>query len=61
MTLLYEFRKDVVTCLLIGGALWLIENRRDRARQHQPAMPAQTPSASPPSGLASRWHLAYPH
>ncbi len=44
VTLLYEFRKDVVTCLLIGGALWLIENRRD-ARQHQPAMPAQTPRA----------------
>jgi hypothetical protein len=28
-TVLYEFRKDVITCLLIGGALWLIDSRRD--------------------------------
>ena len=27
--MIYEFRKDVVTCLLIGGALWLIESRRE--------------------------------
>src|SRR5712664_4074573 len=28
-TLIYEFRKDVVTCFLIGGALWLIDSRRE--------------------------------
>jgi hypothetical protein len=28
-TLLYEFRKDVITCLLIGGSLWLIDSRRE--------------------------------
>ena len=28
-TLIYEFRKDVVTCLLIGGSLWLIDSRRE--------------------------------
>jgi LytTr DNA-binding domain-containing protein len=28
-TLIYEFRKDVVTCLLIGGTLWLIDSRRE--------------------------------
>jgi len=28
-TLIYEFRKDVITCLLIGGALWLIDSRRE--------------------------------
>jgi hypothetical protein len=27
-TLIYEFRKDVITCLLMGGALWLIDRRR---------------------------------
>lgn len=27
--LLYEFRKDVVTCLLIGGGMWLIDSRRE--------------------------------
>jgi hypothetical protein len=31
-TMLYEFRKDVVTCLLIGGAWWLIESRREMQR-----------------------------
>jgi hypothetical protein len=28
-TLLYEFRKDVMTCVLIGSALWLIDSRRE--------------------------------
>lgn len=28
-TLLYEFRKDVVTCLLIGGTIWLFDSRRE--------------------------------
>jgi hypothetical protein len=46
-TLLYEFRKDIVTCLLIGGALWLIESRRENPRS-QTAV-----TAAPVSGTAS--------
>ena len=26
---LYEFRKDVVTCVLIGGGMWLMDSRRE--------------------------------
>jgi hypothetical protein len=36
-TVLYEFRKDVVTSLLIGGTFWLVESRRE-ARQSQKAV-----------------------
>ena len=43
-TLIYEFRKDVVTCLLIGGTLWLIDSRR----QAQP-IPATTPTTAEPA------------
>jgi LytTr DNA-binding domain len=42
-TLIYEFRKDVVTCLLIGGALWLIDSRR----QFQPVAAASPATAEP--------------
>lgn len=28
-TMLYEVRKDAVTCLLIGGGLWLMDSRRE--------------------------------
>lgn len=28
-TILYEARKDAVTCLLIGGGMWLIDGRRE--------------------------------
>ncbi|CCE08966.1 conserved membrane hypothetical protein [Bradyrhizobium sp. STM 3843] len=28
-TLLYEFRKDVVTAMLIGSTIWLVDSRRD--------------------------------
>jgi len=31
-TVIYEFRKDVITCLLIGSSLWLIDNRREGLR-----------------------------
>ena len=44
-TVMYEFRKDVVTCLLIGGALWLIDNRRE-ARPPQPGAP-EPPGIAP--------------
>jgi hypothetical protein len=44
-TVIYEFRKDVVTCLLIGSSLWLIDNRREglRARSAAAADPAAVP------------------
>jgi LytTr DNA-binding domain len=42
-TVLYEFRKDVVTCLLIGGGMWLIESRRNARRALQ--VEAPPPSA----------------
>ena len=34
-TVLYEFRKDVVTCVLIGGGMWLIDSRRETQRAVQ--------------------------
>src|SRR3984893_18548306 len=47
-TVIYEFRKDVVTCLLIGGTLWLIDSRRE-AQQAQSAV--ATARADPPSAV----------
>ncbi|MCP3408281.1 LytTR family DNA-binding domain-containing protein [Bradyrhizobium sp. CCGB01] len=46
---LYEFRKDAVTALLIGATLWLIESRRElrkaaRAALSMPAAPLEQPS-----------------
>lgn len=41
-TLVYEFRKDVVTCLLIGGALWLIDSRRESQRSRSDITTTQT-------------------
>jgi hypothetical protein len=46
--LTYEFRKDVITCLLIGGALWLIDSRRE-AEQFR-ATPASV-STDPPQAV----------
>ncbi|MFD0611270.1 LytTR family DNA-binding domain-containing protein [Bradyrhizobium sp. GCM10027634] len=48
-TVLYEFRKDAVTALLIGATLWLIESRRELRKaaqeaQYTPAAP-QEPSS----------------
>jgi LytTr DNA-binding domain len=47
-TLIYEFRKDVITCLLIGGALWLIDSRREGQRSRSVAATAR---ADPPSAV----------
>lgn len=46
---LYEFRKDTATALLLGGTLWLIESRRElrkaaRAAMSIPVAPLQQPS-----------------
>lgn len=51
-SVLYEFRKDAVTALLIGATLWLIDSRRElrRAAQEARLIPAATsgqPSADP--------------
>ena len=48
-TVLYEFRKDVVTCVLIGGGMWLIDSRREAQRALQvetppPASAGQVPA-----------------
>jgi hypothetical protein len=45
-TVIYEFRKDVITCLLIGGALWLIDSHREARQARSVPAPA---SADPPS------------
>ena len=45
-TLIYEFRKDVVTCLLIGGSLWLIDSRRE-TQAVATAPPAVTAEPAP--------------
>jgi hypothetical protein len=48
-TLIYEFRKDVITCLLIGGPLWLIDSRREaqQARSVVTTARAGSPPAAP--------------
>jgi hypothetical protein len=45
-TVIYEFRKDVITCLLIGSSLWLIDNRRQGFRAASAAAAAE-PAAMP--------------
>jgi LytTr DNA-binding domain len=52
-TMLYEFRKDVVTCILIGGGMWLMEARREMQRALQVVAPP--PAASPPSTPQTIW------
>ncbi|MBI5319394.1 LytTR family DNA-binding domain-containing protein [Bradyrhizobium sp.] len=52
-TVLYEFRKDVVTCFLIGGGMWLMDARREAHRALQ--VVAAPPAASPPSTPQTIW------
>lgn len=40
-TFIYEFRKDVVTCFLIGSSCWLIESRREAQRSPVDTTPSQ--------------------
>jgi hypothetical protein len=47
-TVIYEFRKDVITCLLIGGSLWLIDSRREGLR----AAAVGAAAADPPPAAA---------
>ncbi|KJC55774.1 histidine kinase [Bradyrhizobium sp. LTSPM299] len=46
-TLLYEFRKDLVTCALIGGIVWLIDNRSQAQQAQQKLASAASPLAPP--------------
>ncbi|WP_441235908.1 LytTR family DNA-binding domain-containing protein [Bradyrhizobium sp. 930_D9_N1_4] len=48
-TVLYEFRKDAITAILLGATLWLIESRRElrnaaRAALFSPAAAPEQPS-----------------
>lgn len=47
--LMYEFRKDLITCLMIGGSLWLFDSRRE-AQQSRLVAAAAPPD--PPSGAS---------
>jgi hypothetical protein len=49
-TLLYEFRKDLVTCLLIGGIVWLIDTRRE-AQQAQRKLASAASAQEPPDTI----------
>jgi hypothetical protein len=46
-TVMYEFRKDVITCLLIGGALWLIDSRREGQQARAFVATARAAPAAP--------------
>lgn len=52
-TVLYEFRKDVVTCVLIGGGMWLMDSRREAQRALEVIAPPA--AASPPSTPQTIW------
>ena len=52
-TLVYEFRKDVITCLLIGGALWLIDSRREAQQLRQ------MQSSAPDARLSKKAHMVW--
>jgi LytTr DNA-binding domain len=52
-TVLYEFRKDVVTCILIGGGMWLMDIRREAQRALQ--VVAAPPAESQPSTPQTIW------
>ena len=47
-TVLYEFRKDVVTCVLIGGGMWLMDSRRETQRALQVETPPPAPAGQIP-------------
>lgn len=52
-TVLYEFRKDVVTCVLIGGGMWLMDSRREAQRALEVVAPPA--AANPPSTPQTIW------
>jgi hypothetical protein len=52
-TVFYEFRKDVVTSVLIGGGMWLMDGQREARRALVVAPPPS--AASPPSTRQTIW------
>jgi hypothetical protein len=50
-TVLYEFRKDAVTALLLGATLWLIESRRELRKVARAAMSNPTAPQEPSPDL----------
>lgn len=52
-TVLYEFRKDIVTCFLIGGPFWLLEGRKELLATPIPNAPQ--PEAAAPGGPHMVW------
>jgi hypothetical protein len=49
-TVLYEFRKDILTSFMIGGPFWLLESRREDAQARLIAGAPQ-PETTAPGGL----------
>lgn len=47
-TLIYEFRKDVITCCLIGGSLWLIDSREAQQARSMAGNPLTKPPSTVP-------------
>lgn len=52
-TVLYEFRKDVVTAVLIGGGMWLMDSRREAQRALE--VDAPPPSAGKAEAPPAIW------
>lgn len=52
-TVLYEFRKDVTTSILIGGSMWLMDSRREAQRALQVETPP--PSAGKAEAPSAIW------
>jgi hypothetical protein len=46
-TLIYEFRKDVITCLLIGGARWLLDGYREAQQPGSTTVQTNPQSGTP--------------
>lgn len=55
-TILYEFRKDAVTYVLIAGTIWLLDSRRELKAAAAAAASASPPAPlPPPSSLDTIW------
>ena len=60
-TLIYEFRKDVITCLLIGGARWLLDGYREAQQPGVDHSPGRSAVSAAAYGLAPRRLDPHPH
>jgi hypothetical protein len=50
-TILYEFRKDTMTAILIGTTLWLLDSRRDRNKAAITTPPGPAAPEQPPDSI----------